>query len=376
MRQVHLKLGKVRIGGKEYFRLTIPKIGGGRQFRVFKDEWQAKNAFRAATKWVRKQDYGALSLDPVVRDRYLEADRLVRQYGGDVLVIVREWVAAKERQERSVPVKDAFSQFMRVRVADGKSKRYLDDLKSRLGRFVHSFPEFLISQITSAQLTEWLQSLPGSLRSRNNYQGCLKTFFEFAQTRGWCTSNPVTGIGKAKVPKTDVGILTPNQADMLLRAASKETLPYWVIALFCGVRSAELARLTWANVKWDSKLVEVGSRQSKTASRRLIELRPNAFLWLAPYQGSEGKIYPERLKQQLILDKRNAGIKHWPNNACRHSFASYLLELTHDAARVSLDLGHSKANTIFSNYRELVTPFDAQRYWSLVPTVGDSRLVK
>ena len=64
-----------------------------------------------------------------------------------------------------------------------------------------------------------------------------------------------------------------------------------------------------------------------------------------------------------------AGNQRWPNNALRHSFASYYLAhfKKAGAAELALEMGHTNANLVFQHYRELVKPRDAKRYWNIMP---------
>jgi hypothetical protein len=41
----------------------------------------------------------------------------------------------------------------------------------------------------------------------------------------------------------------------------------------------------------------------------------------------------------------------------------YFLAKHQDAAKLALDLGHTNSKLIFSNYREIVTPEEGERYW-------------
>ena len=60
----------------------------------------------------------------------------------------------------------------------------------------------------------------------------------------------------------------------------------------------------------------------------------------------------------------------WVKNGLRHSFCSYRLAQTSDAAKVALEAGNSPT-MIFRHYRELVTPDQAQEWFSIRPsTVG------
>jgi integrase len=70
----------------------------------------------------------------------------------------------------------------------------------------------------------------------------------------------------------------------------------------------------------------------------------------------------------LEATRAAAGIKRWPSNALRHSFASYHLAHFKDAAALALELGHTDAGLVFQHYREIVKPKEAEKYWNLVPT--------
>jgi hypothetical protein len=43
------------------------------------------------------------------------------------------------------------------------------------------------------------------------------------------------------------------------------------------------------------------------------------------------------------------------------------LAATNDAATVAAELGHSTSQMLYSTYRELVLPEEAERYWKIVP---------
>ena len=50
----------------------------------------------------------------------------------------------------------------------------------------------------------------------------------------------------------------------------------------------------------------------------------------------------------------------------RHSFVSYRLAATGNAAQTALESGHDQA-VLFHHYRELVKPKDAARYFEIRP---------
>ena len=80
-------------------------------------------------------------------------------------------------------------------------------------------------------------------------------------------------------------------------------------------------------------------------------------------------VYRNRLEKA----KKSAGITEWPNNALRHSFASYHLAAFQDASALALELGHSTTRMIFQHYRALVTRSAGESYWQIMP-VEDKKI--
>ena len=92
--------------------------------------------------------------------------------------------------------------------------------------------------------------------------------------------------------------------------ASAETLPYWAIGAFAGLRSAELERLEWRDIRWAGGLVEVGAHKAKSASKRLVKILQMLDSWLKPYsRRSQGLIAPQsfNLLRKALLADRQAG---------------------------------------------------------------------
>jgi hypothetical protein len=99
-------------------------------------------------------------------------------------------------------------------------------------------------------------------------------------------------------------------------------------------------------------------------------MAPNLRAWLSPYAGHTGRLWPQQLDHYhyVVMQIWKAiGLAKWPNNGLRHSFASYHLAKHQDALRLALDMGHVNAHIIFSHYREIVTPEEAEFYWQIFP---------
>ena len=147
------------------------------------------------------------------------------------------------------------------------------------------------------------------------------------------------------------------------------------IGAFAGVRDAEIKRLDWHEVNVARGHIEIKGAKAKSARRRIIPIQPNLAAWLRPYSGMKGSVVPEGARGKLDCVRKRAGLLKWPNNGLRHSFASYRLAAIHDAPRVGSELGHTSPQMLYSTYRELVLPEEAERYWKIAPADQSANIV-
>jgi integrase len=183
----------------------------------------------------------------------------------------------------------------------------------------------------------------------------------------------------------DVEVFTPSEIARLLDAAketSPDFLPCIAIGAFAGLRSAEIERLEWSDINLAERFIVVGADKAKTAARRIVPIADNLAAWLAPYAERRGKVWlhdsDSFYKQQAAVAtataveadvKKNIPAQkavEWKANGLRHSFASYSFALTHDAGRIAGYLGNSAA-VVHRHYRELVTPTNAMKWFSITP---------
>jgi integrase len=98
-----------------------------------------------------------------------------------------------------------------------------------------------------------------------------------------------------------------------------------------------------------------------------VTMQPNLREWLLPLRKHRGGVTPDNFAKQLEAARAAAGIEDWPDNGLRHSFASYHLAHFKDAKALALEMGHTNEDMIFTNYRQLVKPKEAERYWNIRP---------
>jgi integrase len=382
MRKTATKLSKVKINGRPLYCVTWPKIGKGRNRQFFKSKTEAETVLEQ--KLIEQENFGTagLSFNERQRTEYLECAELLQPFNATIRDAVNFYLPHLHASNRTCTVAELVDELLKVKEADGASERYLSDLRSRLGQFAASFDDKPVAEITATEVDHWLRSLsdsetgkPLAATTRNNFRRVLIVAFNFAKDRGYCVGNAAEKSAKAKVIESAVGILTVDQTARLLESAASELVPYVAIGAFAGLRRAELERLDWREVDFESSLIEVTASKAKSTRRRFVRIQPNLARWLRPYAQPRGEVTPLKYRELLDTARESAGIEEWPNNALRHSFASYNLARFNDAATLALELGHTNSNLVFQHYRQLVKPKDAKRYWEIIPSRGASRKI-
>jgi site-specific recombinase XerD len=337
--------------------------------RFFKEKAEAQTYFELCRVELENHGLAAFSLSESLRieayecsEKLVAVDSTLRQATAFFLDHVRNI-------RRSRNISDVILDLLAARRADGCSKRYLDDLRVRLARFGREFGGRVVAEISARDIDDWLRGLAVGGVTRNSFRRRLSTLFSYAKKRGYLEVNPIGDVERAKEHAPLVGILSTDETRRLLEYAQPDMVPFWAIAAFAGLRTVEIQRLNWEEVDLQAGFIEVKAAKSKTGTRRLVTVQSNLQNWLLSFGRSTGPVTPTNFQVRANEDRHRAELtRPWPNNALRHSFASYYLAAFHDAAKLALEMGNSP-RMIFKHYRELVRPCDAARYWSIGPTL-------
>ena len=246
--------------------------------------------------------------------------------------------------------------------------RYIQSLRSHLTRFSYAF-RCNVGSVTAKLIEQWLARLKVGPRARNNNRMSVVTLFHYARKHGYLTKDEQTEadlVDKVKDRGKKIELLKPAQMAKLMSKAQGKTELYLALAGFAGIRAAEILRLEWQDFNFTRGHITVAADKAKTATRRLVPILPNLAEYLRPYHRATGPLFKAKDDKRAIAWAKKKGINPWPINCLRHSFASYRLAATADAARVALELGNSPAK-LFSNYRELADEHDSAAWFAIAP---------
>jgi integrase len=362
---------------KYKFVLDLRAFGRGRKFFKTRAEAEAER-LRQKTA-LERHGREAIGLPQHELSDFIRARKTLTDYGKTINDATAFYVDHLERVQRcKITVAQLAEEVIEAKRRDGMSTAYLSDLRKRFTHFSRDFGNRPIAGITVEELDDWLRDLPLSPKSRANYRANIGVLLSYAVRRRMLDFNPVLHTTKPKLPDNPPEIFTVNELRALLESASwqaPDVLPMLTIGAFAGLRDAEIKRLDWSEVGLARGHIEVKAAKAKSARRRIVLMQPNLAAWLRPYSGMTGPLVPFGARRKLDRVRDAAGFARWPKNGLRHSFASYRLAATNDAAKVAAELGHSTSQMLYSTYRELVLPEEAEDYWSIKPIADANNVI-
>jgi integrase len=369
MRRPTLKVHKYKHSKTHKFYINLRAFGKGRKF--FRTRAEAEAAALREKTLLERHGREAVALSQREMSEFITARKKLAEYGEMIMDAVNFRVNYLQRVRRhGITVAQLADEIIQAKRKDGRSAVYLRDLRYRLSRFVQDFGNRAIAGITVDELDGWLRALPFSPQARTNYRTIVGLLFNHAESRGILDFNPIRRTMKPKLVDKAPEIFIVDELRALLETAQRtepSVLPMLAIGAFAGLRDAEIKRLDWSEVDLARGHVEVKAAKAKSARRRIVPIQPNLMEWLRPYSEMTGQLVPVAARGKIERVRKAAGLTRWPINGLRHSFASYRLALIHDAPRVAAELGHTTPQLLYSAYRELVVPAEAERYWKIGP---------
>ena len=239
--------------------------------------------------------------------------------------------------------------------------RTLYQYRNAHARLVDGVGDIFTSDLDAGRLDDFLRPLKPS--TRNSIRAGLSVFFSFCVARGWMEANPASAVRKARIRKAPPAIFTVDEARAILDTARKtapETVPYFALCLFAGLRPEEAMRMRPANIL--NGYVVLTARETKTGDARTVPVLPNLAAWLEAYPMDAGGFSARAVKAV-----RAAVGFPWKQDGARHSYASYLFERTKDAAAVAATMGHVGTDVFYRHYRALAAPGSGEAYFSITP---------
>ena len=161
---------------------------------------------------------------------------------------------------------------------------------------------------------------------------------------------------------------------MTLLATAKtfypESLPYYALCLFTGIRPQTLERVDWSKIDFEKSEIFIAENINKTNYSYMAHIPENLVEWLKPYRKKSGAIMPDKpttFRTRSARWVRNRLPFPWIQDGARHSFVTYSFELFGLETTLSR-MGDKSSYTLFNHYKGLSDKPTAEKFFALLPS--------
>ena len=305
---------------------------------------------------------------------------------GSILEAAKAYRASHESRTASELLSEAVALYLDSRsdLRDTTQKSYKYTLEKALAP-LHAET---MADIQTAALEAILS--PKAPTARAMHKRNLRTFWKWASLppRQWASMATVDALEAIRVSSdADIEILSAADVKALMHAAeteSKAAAAAYAIAVFGGVRMAELGKLTWGDI--GPEHIEIGRAIAKKHSRRLIPVCPTLAAWMDATRGDAEKtalVVPPNWVDVSKSVRRRAGWNvaarlldnppkptrgEWPSNACRHTCATVQVAIGTPLDDLTFKFGHSGGHDLLRrHYVSRLTKKDALAILAIGP---------
>lgn len=317
------------------------------------------------------------ALTPSQRSDARRALALLESVGLSLEQAARLALGKKPTRPR-VTVAQVADEFLRSRLADKVRRATFDWYELRINRIADKFGDRIIDEVTRGEFAAWLNGGEWGDASRAGTARAARAlwFFALEQDPALVSENITVGLTFDVRPDNPDGsrkFVPVGTVERILKKIGPEYRSAVALMAFAGVRPEEIAGqdkpwLRWEHVQKKERVLRIPAEIAKTGQTRILEnLPPSLWAWLTPGDAS-ATVSPVSRRALVAHARTAAGLKAWPHDGLRHSFATYAVAFTSDAAQVALWLGHNGNPTLLHrHYRGLATSADAKRFFSLRP---------
>jgi len=389
-RVIKTALGAVRVyrgqNGEKIEHVVHWSVAGQRKREKFADAGRAVARAEEVAADLNKGRLERASMSPADIAEFRAAKVLL---AGSSLLKAAEFFVESNAGVSQKTVKEACDHHYSELSISG-SDRHKTSTKSKHLFITQEFGSRIISSITRDEIVYFLKTAccrPKHFRgralsgkSRNNLANTFTAVWNHAQARMGAMPKNIPHAAM-ELPtfeeNQEKSVYTPEELGKLLEYTRLKTLsgeiPKWVLAAlaikaFTGIRTAELERLQWEDVRVESQSILLHRGLTKTKEGRRLPIRPALAEWLALCSKSSGRITEGSFFDytRTIATGALGGGAKWGHNALRHSFISYAMAECGNAALVSDQSGNS-IRMIKAVYQTLAVPEDACKYFNLSP---------
>jgi integrase len=298
--------------------------------------------------------------------RFFKSEAEAFEEGARMVSLIREKGTNGLQDEAGLSVAQAATLW--ARSVDAQSKSHRDKVTATQVALMRQFRGRL-DEVMPLDVDRWLRELGRTETSKAMWFRYARMFFRWAYRMRFIERSPLDGL---RAPRATPGrnILTPEQMKELLKAPMGDDVKALVLlGGFAGLRTVEVARMNWEDIDTKTKQIHVRaevSKQHEGMLERVVDMTEPLMKRRKFFEKKKGRIvansmealHERRRKVALAL-----GWEGWPDNALRHSFATYHLGRCGNAGLTGYQMGHTSPAMVQRVYAVPAVRADWRAWW-------------
>jgi integrase/recombinase XerD len=374
------------------WRLNIPAKyteTGKRERHFYRTQKEAQTAAKALKKSTAEFGHQSQAIRPSLAEDATAAAALLEPWGLSLIEAARIVSEIRKKETASCSLTTAADDW--ILACEGLRTKTLQGYRHTAKRLKAALGDKILSTVSADELQKAIAPAGTPATAAAGHLRTAKAFWRWCAGNGWCEAKSFDGVKlpKASAESAEIGVLTPAEAAILLRTAEEhfpQAVASFALQLFAGIRAEEITRMESTHVTADG--IELGAAVTKKGRRRHIT--PNATLaaWLKAHPFTPCSNWREtstacrrlagwdvvsvilnervRVKSMAPLSKPTRG--RWPQNALRHSHASYAIAAGTALETLLFEFGHTgSANVLRAHYVGKASKRQALEFFAIMP---------
>jgi len=300
--------------------------------------------------------------------RFFASEAEAFEEGARMVSLIREKGTQGLQEEAGLSVAQAATLW--ARSVNAQSKSHRDKVAATQVALMRQF-RGRVDEVMPLDVDRWLRELGRTETSKAMWFRYARMFFKWCYRMRFIDRSPLDGL---RAPRATPGknILTPDQMKALLKAPMSDDVKALVLlGGFAGLRTVEVARMNWEDIDCKTKQIHVRpevSKQHDGMLQRIVDMTEPLVKRIKFFEKKKGRIvtgsmealYERRRKVALAL-----GWEGWPDNALRHSFATYHLGRCGNAGLTAYQMGHTSTAMVLRVYAVPAARADWKAFWRI-----------
>lgn len=329
------------------------------------------------------------TITPTLAEDATAAAAVLERWGISLLEAARIVAAIRTKESASCLLSDAVADWLLD--CEGLRPKTQLGYKHTAKRLKAALGDRLLASLTAEELQGALAPAGTPATAAAGHLRTGKAFWRWCAEKGWCNADSFKAVKlpKSTDEKSEIEILAPAEVETLLRTAENhfpQAVASFALQLFAGIRVEEIARMEEKHVTAEG--IDMPASVTKKGRRRHITPSATLSAWLAKYPFTPcpnwratsaavrrlcgwdvvSTILNDRIAAGTLVKLPEVTLGRWPQNALRHSHASYAVASGTKLETLLFEFGHTgKADVMRGHYVGRASKKQALAFFAIMP---------